>query len=162
MQQLYDAVRQRGAANLVFVSGNNWANIPVPNDKLITGYNIVYSVHYYTCPDNPPPSCQQPTLQQLLWGSYQARDPYDPSPGLNLWSAFLQQNPVMINEFGWPDPGSGTYNQNVISWAESHGIGWLAYSWPTTSTKWSLLDDTTTFTPSLAGVPIKNGVARNP
>jgi endoglucanase len=114
MQQLYDAVRGSGAQSLVFVSGNNWANNPpsVP----VNGTNIVYAVHYYTCPTAAPPSCSNP-------------NPYDPSQDLNLWvpdSAFV---PIAVTEFGWPSDSDGTYLSNVIAFANAHGWGWSAYAW---------------------------------
>lgn len=114
MQQLYDAVRSTGAQNLVFISGNNWANT-VPA-TLVRGDNIVYAVHAYTCPDAAPPAC----------GS---SSPYDPSSILDNWIGPSASIPVMVTEFGWPSLYDGTYNANVISFARAQGWGWIAYSW---------------------------------
>jgi hypothetical protein len=114
MQQMYDAVRATGATNLVFISGNTWANwfpsVPV------TGTNVVYAVHAYTCPQSVPPQCT----------SYK---PYDPSTILKNWIKPAQTYPVMVTEFGWPDPTNGRYIRNVISYAESHGWGWAVFTW---------------------------------
>ncbi len=70
MQQLYDAVRATGATNLVFISGDDWANSPPT--QLVNGANIVYAAHYYTCVGNDPSSCTNP-------------NPYNPIPGLSPW-----------------------------------------------------------------------------
>ncbi len=71
MQQLYDAVRAAGSTNLTFISGLDWAN--TPPTTLVTGPNIVYAVHYYTCPSEAPPTCTNP-------------DPYDPTQDLSQWT----------------------------------------------------------------------------
>jgi endoglucanase len=114
MQQLYDSVRAAGSQNLVFISGNNWAN--TPPSVLVTGTNIVYAVHYYTCTESPPPSCSN-------------ANPYDPSQDLDLWLALSASQPVAVTEFGWPGQGDGTYMANVVAYAQDHGWGWSAFAW---------------------------------
>lgn len=116
MQQLYDAVRSTRAQNLVFVSGNDWASEPPAT--LLQGYNIVYSVHDYTCPDAGPPSCSNPA-------------PCDPAPIINRWVGLAQKVPVFVGEFGWPSSTNGTYDKAVIALAQAHGWGWDAFSWST-------------------------------
>ncbi|HMC41507.1 MAG TPA: cellulase family glycosylhydrolase, partial [Acidimicrobiales bacterium] len=105
MQQLYNAVRSTGATNLVVASGTNWG-FRWPSTAPLTGNDIVYGVHAYTCPLSPPPNCTTPNY-------------YDPSSILNSWVAPSASNPVMVTEFGWPDHFNGIYNQNVISFAEA-------------------------------------------
>lgn len=112
MQQLYGAVRSSGATNVVLVSGNNWAN-DLPT-TLVSGTNIIYGVHVYTCPQTPPPNCSHP-------------NPYDPTPILGSWVG--APVPVVVSEFGWPAMNNGTYNANVISYAQAHGWGWSAFAW---------------------------------
>jgi len=151
MQQMYDAVRATGSRNLVFVSGNSWADIPPPSAALLNGYNIVYAAHYYTCPQAPPPlgNC--------------GVNPYNPAPAgqrLDLWTPLSLTEPVAVTEFGWPDEKNGVYNQNVISWAEAHAISWLAFIW-NPDPKFGLVTDVYTFAPTPAGIPVKNGVALN-
>lgn len=114
MQQLYNSVRATGAKNLVIVSGTNWGNNP-PSQPL-TGSNIVYAAHAYTCPNSPPPQCDSPT-------------PYDPSTILDRWITFSSSEPVAVTEFGWPSQSEGTYANNVIAQARSHGWGWIAFAW---------------------------------
>ena len=87
MQQLYDTVRAAGSTNLTFISGLNWAN--TPPTTLVTGPNIVYAVHYYTCPSAAPPNCTN-------------TDPYDPTQDLSQWTTLGATEPVMVTEFGWP------------------------------------------------------------
>lgn len=114
MQQLYDTVRATGATNLVFVSGNNWANT-VPSTLLSGATNVVYEVHAYTCPVSAPPNCA-------------SSSPYDPTQILDNFVRLSSSVPVMITEFGWPSEYDGTYNAAVISFAQAHGWGWVAFS----------------------------------
>jgi hypothetical protein len=154
IQQLYDTVRHTGAQNLVFVSGNAWASSPPPGTSLVAGYNIVYAAHYYTCPGTQPP----PTCTTL--------DPYNPSPPgqrLDAWSPLAASQPMMVTEFGWPDPVSGTYTQNVINWAESKGVGWTPFQWAQgyagTTGAFGFLLDQTFFEPAPSGIPVLAGLA---
>jgi hypothetical protein len=115
MQQMYDAVRRTGATNLVFASGKSWANI-WPKTAPLTGTNIVYAVHVYTCPVTPPPDCDNAA-------------PYDPGQFFRFWTQAGRKYPVVVTEFGWPDPADAAYNRNVIAYAEQHSWGWAAYTW---------------------------------
>jgi aryl-phospho-beta-D-glucosidase BglC (GH1 family) len=153
MQQLYDAVRSQGALNLVFASGNQWGNLPPP-DNYLHGFNIVYAAHYYTCSSAPATSCTTP-------------DPYNPAPPgqrLDAWTPTTKGHAVVVTEFGWPDPTSGTYNQNVINWAESRHVGWTAYGWYTGiaggKAAFGILNDMNTFEPTPSGVPVKAGIEK--
>lgn len=115
MQQLYDAVRDTGARNLVVVSGLGYASRPPT--ELVQGANIAYGIHAYTCETAPPPSCKTP-------------NPYDAATGpMSNWLTFAQTHAVIVTEFGWPDGDSGTYNANVIAFAEAHDWGWSGFAW---------------------------------
>jgi 3D (Asp-Asp-Asp) domain-containing protein len=148
MQQLYDTVRSTGATNLVVVSGPDWAN-EVPTTPL-SGTNIVYSVHAYTCPNGPPPT----------FGC--TSDPTDPSGILDAWESFSATHPVMVGEFGWPDHYQSTYMANVIAQAERSGWSWDAFAWDgTPGSMWSLLQTGSTtggpgdpYEPSPSGMPV--------
>jgi hypothetical protein len=147
MQQMYGVIRNTGATNLIFVSGKDWANDPA--STLVAGTNIVNAVHYYTCPEYPPPKCT-------------AANPYDPSPGLSRWLTVGLSQPVMVTEFGWPNGQDGTYNANMIADAEVDGWGWIAFAFDgTNSGLFNLITDTSTYGPAPAGVPVKNGLAKN-
>jgi aryl-phospho-beta-D-glucosidase BglC (GH1 family) len=113
MQQLYDVVRAAGSENLVFIGGTNWAS--TPPSTLVNGANIVYAVHYYTCPSVPLSGCTN-------------SNPYDPAQDLNQWVPLSATKPVVVTEFGWPSQQNGTYNANVIDYAFSHGWGWSAFA----------------------------------
>ena len=114
MQQLYDAVRSTGTKDLVVVTGNAWGEDSPA--RLVSGTNIVYSDHIYTCGVAPPPKCWIP-------------DPTDPAPFLGPWTARSSQVPVMIGEFGWPSQGDATFDDNTIAYADAHGWGWCAFAW---------------------------------
>lgn len=149
MQQLYDAVRSTGSKNLVVVSGNSWANrFAGP----ISGTNIVYGVHAYTCPTSPT-------------GSDCVTNPKDPSSILGSWVAPSTTYPVMVTEFGWPAKDDGTYVHNVISFAEAHGWGWSVFAWDgTNSGTFDLVTDagpSATYEPNETGMPALKGFEKN-
>ncbi|HZT66374.1 MAG TPA: cellulase family glycosylhydrolase [Acidimicrobiales bacterium] len=148
MRSLYNKVRSYAPSSLVFVNGNNWATRPAVTP--VSGTNIVNGAHYYTCPTAAPPSCTTP-------------NPYDPSPGLSNWLTVSRTAPVMVTEFGWPSKSDGTYNANVIAYAESHGWGWDAFAWDgTTSGTFDMLADTGPYyEPAPSGMPVLNGLAAN-
>jgi hypothetical protein len=167
MQQLYNAIRGVGAQNLVFASGLDWgARAP---SVVLSGTNVAYSEHVYTCPNYPPPKCIQPHTVGpfgLLWVNSPVANPYDPTPLMNSWDPLAGSQPVVISEFGWPSSDDGTYNANVISAAEARGRGWIAYAWNGTTTgTFNLLDTvgpTVDYTPSPSGAPVKAGLSVNP
>jgi hypothetical protein len=144
MQQLYDAVRGAGSDSLAFISGNNWGNSPP--STFVAGTNIVYAVHYYTCPSAAPPDCSN-------------GDPSDPSQDLSQWVGFGDTEPVVVTEFGWPSQLSGTYNSNVIAYATEQGWGWSAFAFEDRAgpTMWDLneafLSDGTA-EPAPSGLPV--------
>jgi hypothetical protein len=143
MQQLYNSVRATGSTNLTFISGLNWAN--TPPTTLVNGNNIVYAVHYYTCPGNVLADCTN-------------SDPYDPTQDLSLWTTLGATEPVVVTEFGWPSQYSGTYDYNVIQYATAEGWGWSAFAMENLeyTTVWDLnepfLSDGTA-EPSPSGMP---------
>ena len=114
MQQLYDVVRGTGATNLVVISGNYYSSEP-PSTP-VSGTNIVYAGHIYTCPNNLPPDCSTP-------------NPLDPTPRLARWLSLAATTPFMATEFGWRDANEGRFNEAVVAYAEAHGWGWLQFSW---------------------------------
>ena len=147
MQQMYNVIRRTGARNLVFVDGGASAKVPPPAADLIAGTNIVYAVHAYSC---YAPPCSTTSLP----------------PYLDTWVDFLSRHPTMVTEFGWPISTDGTFNQNVINWAEAHGVGWIAFCWgaqdPSTIYDFNLLTDLTSANPDPAGVPVHAGVGLIP
>ncbi|MBV9871786.1 MAG: cellulase family glycosylhydrolase [Frankiaceae bacterium] len=154
MQQLYDTVRDTGALNLVIVSGLDFASRP-PTQGVI-GANVVYGIHSYTCPSAAPPQCA-------------SAHPYDPSPLLGRWVDFGKLHPVLVTEFGWPDRGvDGTYNANVIAYAEAHHWGWSGFAWDGgTDGLFDLVQNTLahgddeTVEPNQGGMPLVAGFTKN-
>jgi hypothetical protein len=135
MQKLYNAVRGQGAKNLVFISGNNWAARPPA--KPVTGSNIVYAVHAYT---------------------------WDPGALFKNWTTLAANSPVMVTEFGFPDPTSdGAANWKVIRAAEAKGWGWDAFTWDgSAGGTFGLLSSMgSTYEPSPAGMPVLAGLLKN-
>jgi hypothetical protein len=155
MQELYDAVRNTGAKNLVVVSGLNYAS-QAPT-KFVAGVNIAYGVHAYTCPQGPPPNCTK---------AY-AADPYDPSPILDKWLTLAKTYPLIISEFGFPNGDSGAYNANIVGYATAHDLSWSAFAWDGgTGGLFDLVQDRpasdgTTIEPNAGGMPIVAGYALN-
>ncbi|HEX4430984.1 MAG TPA: glycoside hydrolase family 5 protein [Frankiaceae bacterium] len=138
MQQMYNAVRGAGATNLVFVSGTDWA-YSIDDELLdpLDGYGIVMAPHVY-------------------YG--------DRCSGLPLtidvdWGPTSAAHPVVITEFGSPCATS-TYNTNVINYAESRGLGWVAFLWADHANggPYGLLDSFTTYAPDAQGQPVRDAL----
>jgi len=167
MQQLYSGVRGAGADNLVFVSGTNWSSSPA--SQTVSGTNVVYAAHMYTCPHNPPPNC---TTTQAVgpFGIVKLTvpypNPYDPTSLMNRWTTFETQHPLVITEFGWPASNDGRYNGNLIAGAEQNHLGWIAYGWDGgTKGKFNMLLNSgpgAAYDPAPSGVPVKNGLSVSP
>ncbi|HWA65652.1 MAG TPA: glycoside hydrolase family 5 protein [Mycobacteriales bacterium] len=155
MQQLYDAVRNTGAKNLIVVSGLNYAS-EAPT-AFVDGVNLAYGVHAYTCPQAPPPHCTK---------AY-AADPYDPSPILDRWLPLAKDHPLIISEFGFPNGDNSVYNANLVGYATAHDLGWSAFAWDGgTDGLFDLVQsrpasDGTTIEPNAAGMPLVAAYALN-
>jgi endoglucanase len=153
MQQLYDTVRATGARNLVFASGRGWASIYPASAPLTGTTNLVWGVHAYTCP----------TLLPVNGGVCQAGPAgfEDPSGILGNFANIGMTQPVMITEFGWPDPTDGDYINNVVSYAAAHGwVGWNAFTFQMfAGSQFDLLKDPGVFwDPQPSGVSVINGM----
>ena len=108
MQELYNAVRAKGARNLVIIGGLHWGYFlnQLPQYE-VKGYNIAYATHPYNWPD------KQPAVWEADWGSVSDR------------------YPVVITEFG--SYGCTTDTRNyltaLINYAESKKMSWIAWAW---------------------------------
>jgi endoglucanase len=108
MQGLVDAVRATGATNLLMVSGLEWTNdmrewlAHKPNDPL---NNIAASWHAYSFNRCANESCWDSEIAPLA-----------------------EQVPVVLSEFGQDNCGFD-YMQQLVSWADAHDIGYLAWTW---------------------------------
>jgi endoglucanase len=139
MQQMYDAVRSTGANNLVIVTGNDWGNrLP---DTLVTGTNIVYGAHIYTCPISPE-KCSP--------------DGMNPTRVLKNWVPASATVPIAVTEFGWPAQSDGRYSNSVIGFARTHHWGWVAFAWDGhTDSGFSLVaTQTPAYEPTPSGMPV--------
>jgi hypothetical protein len=133
MQDLYWAVRNTGAQNLIFVSGMNWgADLTPVLSAPLDGYGIVYAAHIYCsgCEGALPVGIDQETLPVSA------------------------RYPVAVTEFGQQDPTQG-FNARVIDFAEANGLGWMAYVWAGCDPKeFCLLESWDTYLPNVAGQPV--------
>lgn len=104
-QDLYDAVRQAGAHNLVIANGLNWGfDLSGAATHRVRGHNVMYGTHVYD------------------WPEKQA-DAWDAGYGYLAASA-----PVMIGEFGTMNCGV-PYYQAVMDYADRKGLHWIGWAW---------------------------------
>jgi len=153
MQDLYDAVRSTGATNLVTISANGFGGNPsaILDGDAVTGTNIVYGAHIYTC-SAPNQWCTSTPSNQTA----------EINP---LWTSVAARYPVMVTEFGWPDQSSGVYNDSVIRAAQAQNPpwGWIAYAWNGRTTDvFGLVADLTTYEPTPSGAPVKAALSSPP
>ena len=153
MQQLLDAVRATGATNLVFASGNIWANdlrmvatTPLANDA-----DVVYAVHSY------PTNCGKtliPWSQPFVCNGKQYPSFLD-----TLVAPALATRAVVITEFGTKRSIAGEMSA-PIAWFEDHHVGWAAYVWCNgTVANFCLLTPDYTDTASVTGQPVRDALA---
>src|SRR4051812_2743774 len=150
MQQLYNTVRATGAANLVFASGNGWANNYPALAPLSGTTNLVWGVHAYTCHATNQP-CSSGPLGVM-----------DPSNILGHFATIGLTQPVIITEFGFPDAQTGgEYITNAANYAASHGwAGWNVFVFDGTAVDpFDLLKDVDTlWDPEPAGMAVITGM----
>ena len=108
MQDLVDAVRATGATNVLMIAGLEWTNdlrewlTYKPTDPL---NNLAASWHAYSFNACANESC---------WDTQVA--------------PVAQQVPVVVGEFGQDNCGFD-YMQRLATWADAHGMGYLAWTW---------------------------------
>jgi hypothetical protein len=137
MQQLIDVVRATGARNLVFVSGLGWAyDVRVALRELLSGYGIVLGSHVYC------DSCGGALRSDID----------------EVVAATAADYPVVITETGWTGSG-GAFQRNLVSWAATRNIGWIAFQWtPWEPSAYGLLQTWSTYEPNGNGRPIRNAM----
>jgi endoglucanase len=136
MQTLYNTVRATGATNLTFISGEQTAYlINVALRLPVDGYGIVYAPHVYRSPGLGPLPDSIDRVIPPVAAAY----------------------PVVITEFGTIS-GTPAYNANAVAWAESHGIGWMAWKWYQMPSQYALLQSFATYEPSPAGQPVRDAL----
>jgi len=142
MQELYDAVRNAGANNLVVAGGLNWAyDLAGVSMYGLKGYNIMYATHPYNEADKQPGTWE---------GNF----------------GFLATGdiaPVVVTEFGDGTPQcAGAWDQQLITFAGARQISWTAWAWyPGGCSFPSLISDWTP-TPTVQGVAVQAALATFP
>jgi hypothetical protein len=136
MQQLYDAVRQTGAQNLVFIAGLDWAfDLSGVAANRVRGTNIVWVSHPYA-----QNAQQQPASWFGAFGYLRATDP------------------VMLTEFGNTSSCDTTYDSQLIAYADAHAISWSGYAWFVSGCAFPSIISDWTGTPSAAGQVVKSAL----
>ena len=154
MQQLLDAVRSTGNKNLVFASGNMWANDlrMIVDNPLNNDANVVYAAHSY--PFNCEPRRQHRRALQLP-----AASRYPPHLDTQIAPA-IAKRAVMLTEFGTQRAIPGEV-QAPIDWAEHHKIGWAAWLWDDGKmSDFCLLHESRRYEPSVIGRPVYDALQR--
>ena len=149
MQQLYDAVRETGANNLVIVGGLDWAyDLSFVASMPVVGFNILYATHPYDNSSEREPG---------NWDAY--------------WGYLTATKPVIVTEFG-DVAGTGTsaacsptWDETLIPYADKHNASWTAWAWwPGECTFPPLITDWNG-TPNNPGTAVRNallGYTNNP
>lgn len=107
MQRLVDAVRATGAHNLVIVDGPDFgATLQGLPSHPLTGEGVVYAVHPYAGVDGTDPAVWQQRFGFLTAGKV-----------------------VVATEFGDQQPGDTPYDQRILAFFRTHGMGWTAWAW---------------------------------
>lgn len=112
MQGLVDAVRSTGATQPVMVAGLNWAGDLsgwLSHEPVDPDHQLVASVHVYSYSQCDSASCWQSTIAPVA-----------------------AQVPVVTGEIGETDCASG-FIDSYMTWADAHGVSYLAWSWNTAS-----------------------------
>ena len=108
MQTLVDAVRDTGATNVIMVSGLEWTN------------NLSQWLDYR--PTDPAGNLM------ASWHSYNFNACVDAACWDSTIGAIAEQVPVQVGEFG-QDTCAHDYVDQVMDWADAHGIGYTAWTW---------------------------------
>jgi endoglucanase len=138
-QSLLNAVRATGATNVVMVGGLTWSNNLAqwlqykPTDPL---NNLMAFGHVYNFNACVNTSC---------WDSQ--------------WAPIAAQVPMVLSEIGENDCAHGFVDQ-VMSWADAHGVGYLGWTWNNWAcTSGPALITDYTGTPTAFGQGIRNHLA---
>jgi aryl-phospho-beta-D-glucosidase BglC (GH1 family) len=106
--QLTADIRNAGAPNVIMAAGVDWA------ETLGSGWL-----------DHAP---RDPNTV-ASWHSYPTTECGDPSCWSSMIAPIAAKYPVIIGETGDSSAGPVTYMNRLLPWADSHGIGYLAWTW---------------------------------
>jgi endoglucanase len=140
MQDLYKAVRDAGADNVVIAGGLSWSfDDSGVGASPIQGYNIMYAAHTY--------SGQHAASQ---W------------PSSFGYLATRDIAPVIVTEFGDGKTCVGDWDTQLIQFAASNNLSWTAWAWyPGGCSFPSLLSDWS-YTPTAQGQVVKDALLAYP
>jgi endoglucanase len=133
MQQLYKAVRDTGANNLVVIGGLDFAYdlSGVPGNR-IDGYNILYATHPYNNSAEKNPKG---------WDSH--------------FGFLTATDPVLVTEFGDSSTCDPTYTQELIAYADKFHAGWTAWAWYVGGCGFPSIIGDWSGTPTMTGAAVK-------
>jgi hypothetical protein len=107
MDQLISAVRGTGATNLILVAGVDWANdLSGWLDQRPKDGNLAVSWHSYSKNQCSNKSCWHRVVAPLT-----------------------RRVPVVVTETGDSAVGPASYLSTFLPWCDSHGLGYLAWTW---------------------------------
>ena len=118
VQQIVDHIRAAGASNLILIDGTSYAaNLLAVEAHPVLGTNLAYAFHGYAVPDT---STQYPPgFDTHVFPLIDPNGPY--------------KYAAMLTEFGTVQTdtsgAASAYLQSCITWANTHGVGWMAYAW---------------------------------
>lgn len=108
MQKLADTIRATGASNIVLAGGINYAT-HLDGMPRLSGSNIGYATHPYA---------DQSNANSWSVGDWDNRFGYVGATA-----------PVIATEFGKSVCGTSTYDQGILDYFRSHGIGYTGWAW---------------------------------
>lgn len=145
MQQLYAAVRGTGARNVVIVGGINWA------------YDLSFATSSTYQIKDPSSPYNDGKAYNVMFAAHPYYKPADMKTMAN-WNLFGEPSakvPVILTEFGDQSQCSGTFNQQVIAYADAHNMHWTAWAWWNAGCDFpALVSNVHTGTPTAAGMPV--------
>jgi endoglucanase len=134
MTSLTAAVRSTGATNVILIGGLSWAyDISGWLANRPTDGQLMASIHNYGASGYDTPT---------IWDS--------------IYAPTALQVPVTIGEMGFD-----VYVEKMMTWADAHGIGYLAWTWDTWGPPQALVSDYAG-TPTTYGLGFKNYLAGLP
>ncbi|EFA80739.1 hypothetical protein PPL_06325 [Heterostelium album PN500] len=136
MQQLYDAVRNQSAENIVIINGIRWGfDLYGAKDLVFPGYNIMFGTHPY----------KDPTRVKKYWDQ--------------TFGDLSDKYPIIATEFG-EFTCDTNYTKEFLDYADMKEIHWSAWGWykkdcafPSVIAEWD-------GTPSAVGELVKESLTR--
>lgn len=136
MQRLVDVIRERGVHNILLVKGLDWG-FDYTDLELLDGDNIMYGAHPYGM--------------------------YDYHTDLTQWYDYFgfvaEEAPLIFSEFGDDSDCSGSFDKQVLAYAQRRNMGWIAWAWYPGGCEFPSLTTTWEGDPSAVGLVIREWLA---